>query len=110
MVKNGNGMSTSGISRKGDALTTGHDCVATTTLDTPGQSSIYVNSILAARKTDSTVAHPFPPNPPCADHTATVGAGATNVYFAGKKVARINDAADAGNMTEGSETVFAGDA
>ena len=41
------------ISRKGDSLSTGHLCVGTTTLDTPGQSTVRANSILIARIGDS---------------------------------------------------------
>ena len=41
------------VSRKGDSLSTGHLCVGTTTLDTPGQSTVRANSILIARIGDS---------------------------------------------------------
>ena len=95
------------VSRKGDESTTGHICATTTTLDTPGQGTCFANSILIARKTDSTVSHPFPPAPPCVPHTATVGAGSPNVFVEGLAVARIGDSADAGNMTQGSGNVFA---
>ena len=37
------------VSRKGDSLSTGHGCVGTTTLNTPGQSTVFANSILIAR-------------------------------------------------------------
>ena len=95
------------VSRKGDTLSTGHICVSTTTLDTPGQSKVYANNILVARIGDPTVPHPFPPLPPCADHVANVNAGSPNVYCHGIKVARIGDSADAGAMTTGSSNVFA---
>ena len=38
------------VSRKGDSLTTGHICATTTTLTTPGQSTVFANKILIARK------------------------------------------------------------
>ena len=41
------------ISRKGDSLSTGHICTGTTTLDTPGQSTVFANNILVARIGDS---------------------------------------------------------
>ena len=50
--------------RKDDSLSTGHICSSTTTLLNPGQSNVFVNGRLMARKTDSTVPHPFPPSPP----------------------------------------------
>ena len=96
------------ISRKGDSLSTGHICTGTTTLDTPGQSTVRANSILIARVGDPTVSHPFPPNPPCANHTAVVNAGSSTVFVEGKALARIGDSADAGAMTSGPSNVFSG--
>jgi len=95
------------VSRKGDTLSTGHACVGTTTLDTPGQGTCFANSILIARVSDPTVSHPFPPNPPCAPHVANVNVGSPNVFVEGLAVARIGDSTDAGAMTAGSGNVFA---
>ena len=95
------------VSRKGDSLTTGHICTSTTTLDTPGQSTVFANSILVARIGDPTVPHPNPPSPPCPDHVANVNAGSPNVFVVGIAVARIVDSADAGAMTSCSGNVFA---
>ena len=95
------------VSRKGDTTTTGHICVSTTTLDTPGQGTVYANSILIARVTDPTVSHPFPPAPPCAPHVAKVNVGSPNVYVVGLKTARLDDSTDSGALIEGSPTVFA---
>lgn len=96
------------VSRKGDSLSTGHICTGTTTLDTPGQSTVFANSILVARVGDPTVSHPFPPAPPCAPHVANVNAGSGTVFVEGSACARIGDSADSGAMTSGSGTVFAG--
>jgi len=96
------------ICRKGDSLSTGHICASTTTLDTPGQSTVRANGILIARVGDPTVSHPFPPAPPCAPHVANVNAGSSTVRVAGKFIARIGDSADSGVMTSGSSNIFAG--
>ena len=96
------------ISRKGDSLSTGHICTGTTTLDTPGQSTVRANSILIARQTDPTVSHPFPPAPPCAPHVANVNVGSTTVRVCGLPIARVGDSTDAGQMTKGSSNVFSG--
>ena len=96
------------VSRKADALSTGHICASTTILDTPGQGTCYANSILIARKTDTTVSHPFPPAPPCAPHVAVVNVGSSTVYVEGLAIARIGDSTDAGAMTAGSPNVYAG--
>ena len=96
------------VSRKGDSLSTGHICTSTTTLDTPGQSTVFANSILVARIGDPTVPHPNPPAPPCPNHVANVNAGSSTVRVHGIAVARIGDSADAGAMTSGSSNVFAG--
>ena len=95
------------VSRQGDSLSTGHLCSSTTTLTTPTQSTVRANGILIARKTDSTVPHPFPPSPPCANHTAVVNVGSGTVNVVGLPVARIGDSTDAGALTGGSTTVFA---
>ena len=95
------------VSRKGDSLSTGHICTSTTTLDTPGQSTVFANNILVARVSDPTVPHPNPPAPPCPDHVANVNAGSPNVFVVGIAVARIGDSADSGAMTSGSGNVFA---
>ena len=94
--------------RKGDSLSTGHICSSTTTLDTPAQSSVFNDNKLMARKTDKTVPHPFPPNPPCANHTAQVTVGSESVFVEGLPLARVTDSADAGEMTSGSVNVFSG--
>lgn len=96
------------VCRKGDSLSTGHGCVGSTTLDTPGQSTVKANGILIARVGDPTVSHPFPPDPPCAPHVASVNAGSSTVSVAGSPIARVGDSADAGSMTSGSSDVSAG--
>ena len=97
-----------GISRKGDALTTGHICVSTTTLAAPTQATVYANGKAIARKTDPTVSHQIGVPPLCSGHVAAVTGGSSTVYVVGLKCARDTDGADAGALTEGSETVFAG--
>ena len=96
------------VSRKGDSLSTGHICASTTTLDTPGQSTVFANKILVARITDPTVSHPFPPVPACGPHVANVNVGSATVFAVGLAMARIGDSADAGAMTSGSSNVFVG--
>lgn len=96
------------VARVGDEISTGHGCIATTTLDTPSQSTVFANGILICRVGDPTVAHPFPPDPPCADHIAQINAGSSTVFVAGVSVGRKGDSADADKITEGSPTVFAG--
>ena len=95
------------VSRKGDTTTTGHVCVATTTLDTPGQGTCFANSILIARQSDPTVPHINPPFPVCPTHVANVNVGSPNVFVEGKAIARIGDSTDAGALTTGSGNVFA---
>lgn len=95
------------VVRVGDTLTTGHGCVGITTLAGANQGSVYVNGILAAVVGAPTVAHPFPPDPPCAPHVANLNAGSPNVFIEGIPVGRIGDSADAGAMISGSPNVFA---
>ena len=95
------------VSRKGDTTTTGHVCISTTTLDTPGQGTCFANSILIARQTDPTVSHINPPFPAWPNHVANVNVGSPNVFVEGKAIARIGDSTDAGALISGSGNVFA---
>jgi len=95
------------VVRVGDSLSTGHGCVGSTTLASANQGSVFVNGILAAVVGAPTVAHPVPPDPPCAPHVANLNAGSPNVFIEGIPVGRVGDSADAGAMTSGSPNVFA---
>ena len=95
------------VVRVEDTLSTGHGCVGTTTLASANQGSVFVNGILAAVVGAPTVAHPVPPDPPCAPHVANLNAGSPNVFIEGIPVGRIGDSADAGSMISGSPNVFA---
>tara|TARA_B100001057_G_C22862703_1_gene955224 strand:+ start:477 stop:782 length:306 start_codon:yes stop_codon:yes gene_type:complete len=95
------------VSRHTDTTTTGHACVSTTTLDTPGQGTVRANGLLIARITDPTVSHIHPPVPICPNHVASVNAGSPNVFVHSKRVARIGDSTDAGALITGSRNVFA---
>lgn len=94
-------------SRKGDSLSTGHGCTGSTTLDTPGQGTVFINGILAARQGDPTVTHTVSP-PLCPGHVANVNAGSSSVNIEGSPAARVGDSADAGVMTSGSSNVNIG--
>ena len=98
------------VVRIGDSLSTGHGCTGTTTIASSNQSTtnVYANGILIDVVGAPTVSHAFPPDPPCAPHTAQLNAGASNVYINNIKVGRVDDSADAGVMTTGSPDVYAG--
>ena len=97
------------VVRDGDTLSTGHGCVGTTTLNGDNtDGTVHANNIDIAVIGAPTVSHPFPPNPPCAPHTAQLNAGSSTVFINNIAVGRIGDSADAGAMTTGSADVFAG--
>jgi uncharacterized Zn-binding protein involved in type VI secretion len=97
------------VCRVGDSLSTGHICSASTTIASPNtDGSVRANGIAIIVVGAPTVAHPFPPNPPCAPHVANLNAGSSSVFINGKRVGRVGDSADAGAMTSGSSNVFAG--
>ena len=100
-----------GVTRDGDATTTGHGCDATTTVIGPS-TDVFCNSKGVERKTDPTAAHTIPNSaspPVCVSHSgAVINAGSGTVFVNGKAIARIDDSCDAGAITEGSTTVFAG--
>ena len=100
-----------GVTRDGDATTTGHGCDTTTTVAGPS-TDVFCNSKGVERKGDPTASHTIPneADPPvCVAHTsATIREGSSTVFVNSKAIARIGDACDAGAITEGSTTVFAG--
>ncbi len=99
------------VVRIDDSLSTGHGCAGTTTIASSNQGvdNVYANTKLINVVGAPTVLHPFPPNPPCAPHTAQLNAGSASVFINNIKVGRHGDSADAGAMLEPSGvTVFAG--
>ena len=99
------------VVRIGDSLSTGHGCTGTTTIASSNQGvdNVYANTKLINVVGAPTVLHPFPPNPPCNPHVAQLNTGSSTVVINSIKVGRIGDSADAGSMSSGSTTVFAGD-
>ena len=99
-----------GVTRTGDATTTGHGCDTTTTVIGPS-TDVFCNSKGVERKGDPAAAHTIPNSatpPVCVAHSATITEGSSTVFVNSKAIARIGDACDAGAITEGSTTVFAG--
>jgi len=97
------------ICRVGDSLSTGHACTGSTTIAAPAtDGTVSANGINVIVVGAPTVSHPHPPAPPCPDHVANLNAGSGTVFINGIAVGRIGDSADAGAMTGGSGTVFAG--
>ena len=99
-----------GVTRDGDATTTGHGCDTTTTVTGPS-TNVFCNSKGVERKGDPAAAHTIPNSatpPVCVAHSASITEGSSTVCVNSKAIARIGDACDAGAITEGSTTVFAG--
>ena len=100
-----------GVTRDGDATTTGHGCDVTTTVTGPS-TNVFCNGKGVERKTDPTAAHTIPNSaspPVCVSHSGPViNAGSGTVFVNGKAIARIGDSCDAGAITAGSSNVFAG--
>ena len=91
-----------------DSVTTNHDCTGSTT--TSGMSDdVIINGTGVHRKTDATVPHPYPPNPPCAPHAPVIATGSTSVFANGLGVARVGDSyTSSDEVATGSADVFAG--
>ena len=97
------------VSRVGDSLSTGHGCTGTTTIASSNtDGSVKADNINIIVVGAPTVSHPVPPNPPCAPHVANLNAGSSSVFIQGIAVGRVGDSADAGAMTSGSPSVYAG--
>jgi len=97
------------VCRVGDSLSTGHACTGTTTIASSNtDGTVHANNIDIIVVGAPTVSHPFPPSPPCAPHVANLNEGSSSVFINGIAVGRIDDSADAGEMTSGSSNVFVG--
>ena len=98
------------VVRIGDSLSTGHSCVSTTTIASSNQitTNVYANNILIDVEGAPTVSHIAPPVPLCPPHVRVLNTGSATVFINGRKVGRIGDSADSGEMTSGSSNVFAG--
>ena len=96
-----------GVTRTGDATTTGHGCDTTTTVTGPS-TDVFCNSLGVERKTDPTASHDITSGLECVAHTSSISAGSGTVFVNSKAIARIGDACDSGNITGGSTNVFAG--
>ena len=98
------------VTRDGDATTTGHGCNTTTTVTGPS-TDVFCNTKGVERKGDPTAAHTIPngASPPvCIPHSASITEGSETVFVNGKAIARKTDACDGGEITSGSDNVFAG--
>jgi len=98
-----------GVTRDGDATTTGHGCDGTTTVTGPS-GDVFCNGKGVERLGDPTVSHDIPVGDPvvCTAHTSSISAGSSTVFVNSKAIARIGDACDGGAITGGSGNVFAG--
>ena len=94
------------ICREDDSFSTGHACATSSTLDTPSQTTVFVEGKLVARKGDPTDSHEILVGDTCTPHTSSiVGDCSPNVFVEGKAVARVGDAVDVGSMTGGASKV-----
>jgi len=96
-----------GVTRDGDATTTGHGCDATTTVTGPS-TNVFCNTKGVERKTDPTAAHTILSGLSCVPHSSVINAGSGTVFVNSKAIARIGDSCDSGAITGGSSNVFAG--
>ena len=100
-----------GVARENDTASTGHGCDTTTTVVIPS-TNVFCNTRGVERKTDPTAAHTIPNSaspPVCVPHSASITEGSNKKVFVNNKlIARITDACDGGEITSGSDNVFAG--
>ena len=91
-----------------DTITTGHGCDGTAQIRGTLQTKVFVNGTLAAVKGDAIAPHTILSGSVCVPHSSVVNEGSSKVFFGGIQVARVGDSADAGQITTGSPSVFAG--
>jgi uncharacterized Zn-binding protein involved in type VI secretion len=95
------------VARIGDSIATGHGCDGTTTLTGPS-GNVFADGLGVERAGDPTVVHALTGRGCSISHTAAINAGSGTVFVNGSPIARVGDSADAGSITSGSPSVFAG--
>lgn len=103
------------VARVGDTVNTGHGCDTTTTiLSTGSATNVYINGRLAALEGSQLAPHQItnpsqsPGSPPCIGHPGQkVNVGSSTVRVNGRRLARVGDSADLGQISQGSSNVFA---
>ena len=96
------------IARKTDLVSTGHACAGTTTLNTPAQSTVFVEGQLVACQGDPTVSHTILVGDDCVPHVEFVNGATSSVKIGGISAAKVGDGCDAGTITSGASSVFIG--
>lgn len=91
-----------------DTVSTGHSCTGTTNTD-KCSTDVFVNDKGACRKGDAIKVHTHKVGKNCVNHTETIKAGSATVFVNNIPISRNGDSADAGSISSGSPTVFAGD-
>jgi uncharacterized Zn-binding protein involved in type VI secretion len=98
------------LAREGDSVSTGHGCSGSTTLTSPlgGVYQVYANGLGIECLGDPTVSHTYPVGDGCVPHVAYINSGSSSVFINNTPVGRVGDSADAGQISSGSNNVFAG--
>jgi len=95
------------VARIGDPFNTGHGCDGSSTI-AEGSGDVYANGIAVSRVGDNSVTHTVPSGSICVPHVVPIAAGSGTVYANGIALARVGDAIDAGAVSGGSPSVYAG--
>lgn len=95
------------VARIGDAFATGHGCDAASVI-AGGSGTVFADGIATSRLGDPGAVHTVPVGMACVPHTTHISGASGTVYANGIRLARVGDAIDAGAITAGSGTVFAG--
>ena len=95
------------VARKTDAISTGHGCDTTSTIEGHA-TKCYAEGLEIARKGDKITTHNVPSGKKCVPHTVYIAGGSSTVFVEGMAIARNGDAVDNGTITGGASKVFAG--
>lgn len=95
------------VARIGDPFSTGHPCDAVSTI-AGGSGSVFANGIGVSRTGDMSATHDILVGQVCVPHAVPIAGGSGTVFADGIALARVGDAIDAGSISGGSPTVYAG--
>ena len=95
------------VTRIGDGFATGHPCDGSSVI-AQGSGSVFANGIPVSRQGDASASHAVRVGDDCVPHVVAIAGGSGTVFADGIPVARIGDPIDAGSITGGSPSVWAG--
>ena len=95
------------VARIGDPFSTGHPCDGVSVI-AAGSGNVFAEGVAVSRLGDAGAVHLIEVGGNCVPHGTSISGGSGTVFVNGIPLARVGDSIDAGAISAGAGTVFAG--